>query len=133
MAGISALHNTEPSLEQRILALEVLGKLGEVAACYERIKSPLKLQHLEGLIQCYLDLDNVNTALNFAQGSVKLYPEYADALMEFQAEPLWRLGRWDDLGTLLDHQLLKDNKSWGVHIGNSLIHLRQGKENLLVN
>lgn len=47
VAGITALQQSEPSIEQRILALEVAGKLPEAVACYERIQQPLKLQQIQ--------------------------------------------------------------------------------------
>lgn len=49
VAGTMALRNVEPSIEDRILALEVSGKLADAAACYERIKPPLKLRHIQVL------------------------------------------------------------------------------------
>lgn len=47
VAGVMALQTTEPPLEQRILALEVAGKLADAITCYERIPPPLKSQHLQ--------------------------------------------------------------------------------------
>ncbi|XP_063916724.1 serine/threonine-protein kinase ATR-like isoform X2 [Zophobas morio] len=121
VAGVTALQPTEPPIEQRILSLEVSGKLSDAAACYERLPQPFKMHHLSGLIQCYLDLDNVNTALNFAQGALARQPEFGNMLLEMQAEPLWRLGRYDDLNTLLERPELVDNTSWGVQIGKALL------------
>lgn len=77
-------------------------------------------------MQCYLDLDNVNTALNFVYGALNTYDYYGNMLMEMQAEPLWRLGSFDSLNTLLKKPELKDNKSWGVQIGKALIHFNKG-------
>lgn len=53
VAGVIAVQDTEPSLEQRILALEVSGKLADAAACYERIQPPLKLHHIQVKIFIY--------------------------------------------------------------------------------
>ncbi|XP_044758902.1 serine/threonine-protein kinase atr [Coccinella septempunctata] len=129
VAGTMALRNTEPSIEDRILALEVSGKLADAAACYERIKPPLKLRHIQGLMQCYLDLDNVNTALNFVYGALNTYDYYGNMLLEMQAEPLWRLGSFDHLNQLLKRPELVNNKSWGVQIGKALIHFGKGERN----
>ncbi|CAH0564186.1 unnamed protein product [Brassicogethes aeneus] len=130
VAGVTALQQKEPSVEERILSLEVAGKLADAAACYERMTPPLKLHHLQGLVQCYLDLDNVNTALNFAQGAVNLQPEFGNMLLEMQAEPLWRLGRYDDLDKFLNKDDMVNNNSWGVNIGRSLLHVKNGKRDL---
>ncbi|XP_018328651.1 serine/threonine-protein kinase ATR [Agrilus planipennis] len=127
VAGVMALQTSEPSIEQRILALEVSGKLADAAACYEKIRPPLKPQHLRGLVQCYLDLDNVNTALNFVEGALISQPECSNVLMEMQAEPLWRLGHFDRLDDLLQKpQIKKNNNCWGIRIGDALFNLRSG-------
>lgn len=129
VAGVTALQQSEPSLDQKILALEVSGKLADAAACYERMHYPLKLHHLQGLIQCYLDLDNVNTALNLAEGAIEKQPEFTNTLLKMQAEPLWRLGRWSELDDLLKKPELKRNVSWGVELGHAFLYLKDGKRN----
>lgn len=93
---------------------------------------PLKIYHLQGLIQCYLDLDNVNTALNLAEGAIERQPEFTTYLLEMQAEPLWRLGRWSDLDELLKKPPLKKNESWGVQLGHALLYMKDGKRCYLV-
>ncbi|KYB25791.1 Serine/threonine-protein kinase ATR-like Protein [Tribolium castaneum] len=120
VAGVTALQPTEPPIEQRILSLEVSGKLSDAAACYEHVPQ-MKLHHLKSLIQCYLDLDNVHTALHVAQGALNRQPEFGNMLLELQAEPLWRLGQYDDLATLLNRPQMTQNNSWGVTIGRALL------------
>lgn len=44
--GVTALQQNEPSVEQRILALEVSGKLADATTFYEQMMQPLKLQHI---------------------------------------------------------------------------------------
>lgn len=43
---MSARQQNEPSIEQRILALEVSGKLADATTCYERILEP-KIHHIQ--------------------------------------------------------------------------------------
>lgn len=43
-----------------------------------------------------------------------------------QAESLWRLGRYDDLNNLVENEFMKDNNSWGIKIGQSLLHIQNG-------
>ncbi|KAG5868652.1 hypothetical protein JTB14_031712 [Gonioctena quinquepunctata] len=124
VAGVTALQLNEPSVEQRILALEVSGKLADATTCYERMLQPLKLHHIQGLVQCYLDLDNVNTALNFVKGALNVQPKFGNMLLEMQAEPLWRLGQYDDLDKLLKTPDLVGNRSWGVQVGKALLHFK---------
>lgn len=47
IAGVMATQQDEPTVEERILALEVSGKLADAAACYERAAPQLKLEHLK--------------------------------------------------------------------------------------
>lgn len=48
-------------------------------------------------------------------------------LLQIQAEPLWRLGRYDDLDNLLKKTELQKNNSWGVQMGHALLNFRNGK------
>ncbi|XP_050294547.1 serine/threonine-protein kinase ATR [Anthonomus grandis grandis] len=122
--GVEPLQQEEPSLEQKLLALEVSGKLNDAVAIYERMPRPLKLQHIQGLLQCYLDLDKLNTALYSAEGALELQPEFSDMLFEMQAEALWRLGSYDDLDNLLSKPGVADARGWGVQVGRSLICIK---------
>ncbi|XP_066138403.1 serine/threonine-protein kinase ATR [Euwallacea fornicatus] len=125
--GVEPLLPCEPSLEQKLLSLEVAGKLNDAVAVYEHMPRPLKLQHIRGLIQCYLDLDKVNTALYCAEGALDLQPEFGNMLLDMQAEALWRLGNYDDLEILLDKY--EDCRGWGVQVGRSLICMKKGQRN----
>lgn len=78
-------------------------------------------------MQCYLDLDNINTALNFVRGALETQPEFENMLLEMQAEPLWRLGQYEELNDLLHKPEMVENKSWGVQIGKALISFKNGK------
>lgn len=79
------------------------------------------------MVQCYLDLDNVNTALNFVKGALDQQPAFGNMLLELQAEPLWRLGQYDDLESLLEQPDFTRNKSWGVQVGKALISFKKSK------
>lgn len=78
------------------------------------------------MVQCYLDLDNVNTALNFVRGALDKQPDFGNMLLEMQAEPLWRLGQYDELNTLLKKPDLATNKSWGLQLGRALLCVKDG-------
>lgn len=56
VAGVMEIQQDEPTAEERILALEVSGKLADAAACYERAAQHLKLDHLKVSINvCVFD------------------------------------------------------------------------------
>ncbi|KAJ8938742.1 hypothetical protein NQ318_016037 [Aromia moschata] len=84
VAGVTALQVNEPSVEQRVLALEVCGKLADATTCYERIGALLL-----GSGQC-------EYSAKFARGAMNNQPEFGNMLLEMQAEPLWRLGQYDE-------------------------------------
>lgn len=117
-----AVQQSEPTIEQRILALEVTGKLADAAACYERAAHPPRLEHLKGLVRCYLDLDNVNTALNVMQGASEKQPEWESELMELQAEALWRLGRYEDLEEVFGRPDFEGNGSKFSKLSYQVVH-----------
>ncbi|KAJ8944483.1 hypothetical protein NQ314_009467 [Rhamnusium bicolor] len=100
VAGVTALQHNEPSVEQRILALEVSGKLADAT-----------------------------TSLNFVKGAQDNQPEFGNMLLEMQAEPLWRLGQYEELDNLLKKPDMVNNKSWGVQVGKALLFLKQGARN----
>lgn len=80
----------------------------------------------QGLVQCYLDLDNVNTAVNFIDGAIQTQNEYANILTEIKVEPLWRLGRYDDLDSVLKKPELKSSTGWGMQVGRTLMTIKNG-------
>ncbi|ERL94616.1 hypothetical protein D910_11893 [Dendroctonus ponderosae] len=122
--GVEPLQQSEPSLEQKLLSLKVSGKLNDAAAIYEHMPRPLKLQHVQNLIQCYLDLDKVNTALYCAEGALGLQPEFGNMLLDMQAEALWRLGTYENLDRLLANPDVDNCKGWGVQVGKSLLCIK---------
>lgn len=81
------------------------------------------------MVQCYLDLDNVNTALNFVRGALDKQPDFGNMLLEMQAEPLWRLGQYEELDNLLKIPDLARAKSWGVDVGRALLSFKEGTQN----
>lgn len=78
------------------------------------------------MVQCYLDLDNVNTALNFVRGAFEKQPDFGNMLLEMQAEPLWRLGQYDELNNLISKPDFARNRTWGVEVGRALLSFKEG-------
>lgn len=120
------MQQTEPSLEDMIVAHGVTGQLQDMAACYERMaqEQSLKPAYLREMIKCYLELDNPFTAFNIAEGAIESCPNYKSMFYESQAECLWRLNSYDGLDELVAKSELKHNTDWGVSIGKSLLHFR---------
>jgi len=52
--GVEPLQQSEPSLEQKLLSLEVSGKLNDAAAVYELLPRPLQSHHIQvGCATCF--------------------------------------------------------------------------------
>ncbi|XP_003702936.2 serine/threonine-protein kinase ATR isoform X1 [Megachile rotundata] len=114
ISGILATQDHTPTVQQLVLAHEVNGQLQDAATCYERLaqKKALKHTYLQGMIQCYLDLDQPFTAKHITEGVLRSRPELEPLMIEH--EPFWRLAhftRLDDTSQKnIKHILLEDLK-----------------------
>ena len=69
VSGILATQDQSPTLQQLVLAHEVAGQLQDAATCYERLaQRSITPKYLQGMIQCYLGLDQPFTAMNITKG-----------------------------------------------------------------
>ncbi|XP_043511522.1 serine/threonine-protein kinase atr [Frieseomelitta varia] len=114
ISGILATQDHTPTVQQLVLAHEVNGQLQDAATCYERLaqKKTLKHTYLQGMIQCYLGLDQPFTAKHITEGVLNNRPELEPLMIEH--EPFWRLAhfiRFDDTSQKnIKHILLEDLK-----------------------
>ncbi|XP_025157159.1 serine/threonine-protein kinase ATR [Harpegnathos saltator] len=112
VSGILATQNQAPTLQQLVLAHEVNGQLQDAATCYERLaqKKDLKHTYLQGMIQCYLGLDQPFTAEHITEGMLSSRPELEPLITE--RELFWRLAhfsRFDETSQKnVKHVLLDD-------------------------
>ncbi|KAL6262489.1 hypothetical protein P5V15_007574 [Pogonomyrmex californicus] len=114
VSGILATQNQSPTLQQLVLAHEVNGQLQDAATCYERLaqKEDLKHTYLQGMIQCYLGLDQPFTAKHITEGllSTRLH-----ILNEFDKATSMMLNNVEGLSLILEEwekrgQLLKASR-----------------------
>ncbi|KAL4704204.1 hypothetical protein ACJJTC_011830 [Scirpophaga incertulas] len=121
VAGILSIKRSEPSLKELILTQVVTGRLQDAALCYERLaqESHLDRHSLKGMIDCYLGLDQPFTAYRLLSEH-----ELEDDLMELSAEPLWRLGRFDQLEELTKKPIPTCRENWGLLMGKILLAYR---------
>ncbi|XP_033336517.2 serine/threonine-protein kinase ATR [Megalopta genalis] len=114
ISGILASQDHTPTVQQLILAHEVNGQLQDAATCYERLaqKKTLKHTYLQGMIQCYLGLDQPFTAKHITEGVLSSRPELEPLMIE--NEPFWRLAHFTRLDDTpqknIKHSLLEDLK-----------------------
>ncbi|XP_035792224.1 serine/threonine-protein kinase ATR-like [Anopheles albimanus] len=138
--GVMALKATEPTLSEQILHHNATGRLQEAVACYERLLQvtgaavdPPKLEDLNSMIECYLRLDQPETALLLSESLLDRYYDTAlrGPLQAIQAEPLYRLGRFEELEELLHYRqntLSSEQpmgQHWGVICGSLIVKYRR--------
>lgn len=122
VAGILSMQRSEPSLKELILAQIVTGRLQDAALCYERLaqEGHLDRHGLQGMIECYLGLDQPFTAYRLLNEL-----EVGDEnMMELAAEPLWRLGRFEQLDELVKTPVPPSRENWGLVMGRILLSYR---------
>ncbi|KPI92992.1 Serine/threonine-protein kinase ATR [Papilio xuthus] len=121
VAGILSIKRSEPSLKELILAQVVTGRLQDAALCYERLaqEGQLDRNSMQGMIDCYLSLDQPFTAHRL------LSERDSDDMTELAAEPLWRLGRFQELDRLAQKPVPPSRENWGLLMGRVLLAYRK--------
>lgn len=117
----------EPTLTEQIVKNNVQGRLQESAVYFERLlhMNLISENDCVDMIHCYMGLDQPETAILLANGLMKeFYDQNNDALLQSSAEPLWRLGRFDELSELIETRNLKDSPDWGIRCGQILLNFR---------
>lgn len=133
LEGALNMKVTEPTLNEQIIRNNVQGRLQESTVCYER------MMHVHGLvecnakdmIECYLGLDQPETAILLAEGLMKeLYDQNYDIILQSTAEPLWRLSRFESLEELIENSNFKESPEWGIRCGQILLDFRKNDTNV---
>ena len=126
--GLKAVKTSELSLSEQILINTKTGRLHESAACFEMMMQngvPMQL-HIKELVGCYVGLNQPETALHVSDSILKkLYEKNMKELQEIKAEPLWRLGRFEELDKLVNVEQIQDSSNWGVRCGQLFLKFRQ--------
>ncbi|KAI4487089.1 hypothetical protein M0802_012043 [Mischocyttarus mexicanus] len=93
VSGILISQNKSPALHQLLLAHEVNGDLQDAAVCYERLaqKEIFKFKYLQGMIECYLGLNQHFTASHITVSLLSCRPELEPLIID--NEPFWRLAQ----------------------------------------
>lgn len=136
LEGALNMKNTEPTLTEQIMKNNAQGRLQESVVCFERLmhENGLSENNAIEMIQCYLGLDQPETAILLAEGLMKqLYDQNADALVQSSAEPLWRLGRFEELSDLIESSNMQDSANWGIRCGQILLNFRQDNDIAFTN
>ncbi|XP_015115874.1 serine/threonine-protein kinase atr [Diachasma alloeum] len=112
VSGILATQDQSPTLQQLVVAHEVTGQLQDAAICYEKLAQRLvSPKFIQGMIHCYLGLDQPFTAMKFTEGVLGSSPELEPLMVEH--EPFWRLANFVQLNddkNSVKRDLLEDLK-----------------------
>ncbi|KAL0107168.1 hypothetical protein PUN28_015590 [Cardiocondyla obscurior] len=94
VSGILVTQDQSPTLQQLVLAHEVNGQLQDAATCYERLMQTKDSKHtyLQGMIECYLGLDQPFTAKHITEGLLSSRPELEPLITE--RELFWKLAHF---------------------------------------
>lgn len=129
LEGAMSLKTINLTLPEQIRLNNLTGKLHESATCYERMIQERAMDEydMKDMVQCYLGLDQPETALLICEGLMdKLYLKHAkDIPNEVAAEPLWRLGRFEEVDQAVKSHQLHESANWGVRCGLVLHCLRE--------
>lgn len=129
--GVMCLKTTEPTLAEQILLHNATGRLHQTAACYERMLQvgDMSPRDIHNMVECYLRLDQPETALLLSESLLNKYYEsnVHTLLQEIKAEPLYRLGRFEELEELLESPSVQDSDSWGVVCGSLMTSYRKNE------
>ncbi|XP_034947758.1 serine/threonine-protein kinase ATR-like [Chelonus insularis] len=114
VSGILSSQVESPTLEQLVLAHEVGGQLQDAATCYERlVHRKQDPKYIQGMIECYLSLEQPYTAINLVDGVLKNRPELDILLSEH--EPFWQLAHFVNLDSKPTiKKLLADDLKRGI-------------------
>ncbi len=127
--GLKHVKKNELSLTEQILINNVTGKLHESAACYERMLQigVYEVNDIKKMVSCYVGMDQPETALMMSESAMKelLDDDVENFLQEMKAEPLWRLGMFEELEQLLDNTDASKPESWGMKCGKLFLKLRK--------
>jgi serine/threonine-protein kinase ATR len=129
LAGVVAVRNSEPSVQEEIIELESTGNYRGAAALYEQIiqENPDSLPHHEGLLRCLMRQGKVTSAVMHVDGLREKKPQWINRLNAFRVEAAWKLGQWDDLEHYLRAESMS-SKNWDVNVGYLLLAAK--KKNL---
>lgn len=133
LEGALNIKDTEPTLGEQVLRNSVQGRLQESTVCFERMMQVNGMieDNTKDLIQCYLGLDQPETAILLAEGLIReLHDKNSDVLLQSSAEPLWRLGRFDELEQLIERSNMEGNSEWGIRCGQILLDFRKDDKKL---
>ncbi|KAJ6637162.1 Serine/threonine-protein kinase ATR [Pseudolycoriella hygida] len=130
MEGTLKLKDKQPTSAEQILLNNMTGRLQESTVVFENMMQMggITEANVNDIIQCYLGLDQPETALRVAESLMKQFNnKNMNSLLIGKAEPLWRLSRFEELEELLEKDDIRSSQNWGVQCGQVLLNFTKGR------
>lgn len=133
LEGALGAKHSNRTLNEQVLLNSSTGRLQDSTVCFEKLMQigDVSEQNIIDMIQCYIGLDQPETALLVSESLMQqMYEQQTmhSALLTGRAECLWRLSRFEELDDLLENQsALRNSSNWGIRCGQTLLGFRRGK------
>ncbi len=117
-------------LQNVIMLHEITDQYQDAAICYQQLLKTTDKERTLGyerrMIQCYLAMNQPETALRFVNSLPSMDKKRSKLFYDLECEALWNLSQYDKLETLTGCKSAKVDDSWGVRIGQSIVHFLKG-------
>lgn len=139
LEGALGAKHSNRTLNEQVLLNNSTGRLQDSTVCFEKMMQigDVSEQNVIDMIQCYIGLDQPETALLVSESLMQqMYEQQTmhSTLLTGRAECLWRLSRFEELDDLLENQSdLRNSSNWGIRCGQTLLGFRQGKVDLFTS
>lgn len=131
MTGVGMVISN-PKIENQILEHECCGNWTAAQSCYEILLSndQKSLKNQIGLVKCLQRLGLFETLNNMLGSLIVKNEEYVDSLRPYQAETLWKLGKWDDFEKTTEKI---ETKNFNISIGQLVLSSINGSNEKFEN
>lgn len=133
--GLFAAHSMKLRQLQNVIMLhEITDQFQDAAICYQQLLKTTtdeerSLVYEKRMIQCYLAMNQPETALRFVNSLSKTTESKNRKFFDdVECEALWNLSQFDKLMKLTSSKSAIDDDTWGVRIGQSIVHFLNGDQ-----
>ncbi|XP_059610309.1 serine/threonine-protein kinase ATR-like [Phlebotomus argentipes] len=130
--GAIGLMRTKLPLPEQIAMNTVTGRVSESSVCFEKLiqMGEITPSLMNSLVQYYVALDHPETALLVSESLLNKFQDFnVDKLtLELRAEPLWQMGRFEELDDMITRTEVDESDGWGIRCGALLLAYRQDNE-----
>lgn len=128
LEGALLMKKDKLTLTEEAMLNMALGRLQASTVCFEKMMQigDISSINVVNMMQCYLGLNQPEIAIRVSQSLMKeMHDQNMELLLQASVEPLWRLGRWDEMDTYLDSIQFRQSQSWPVRCGEILLSFRK--------